>query len=93
MAQTFDSNRRQVAEFKNKEYDSILAGKTKGKSALNRLGVFYKGLVQETFRSGDFEPNSQATVMRKTKGAGGKTTPLIDTGRLRNSINFEVVDE
>ncbi len=51
--------------------------------ALKTLGTFAKGLVQEEIVSGGFAPNAESTVKQK-----GSSQPLIDTGRMRQSVNF-----
>ena len=43
--------------------------------------------IKEYIRRGDFEPDSSLTLERKKP----KTKPLIDTGRLINAIDFEVI--
>lgn len=77
------------------EINSFLQG-TKGnllkggsaETALKRIGVFQKGLIQKEIRDGDFEPNSPATIKRK-----GSDKPLIDTGRMRQSINYVIQEK
>lgn len=41
--------------------------------------------VKESIKSGNFEPNAPSTVRRK-----GKNTPLIDTGKMLDSVKGEV---
>lgn len=57
-------------------------------TALKKIGVFQKGLVQEEIVKGDFVPNSEATIKRK-----GSDTPLVDTGRMRQSINYVIQEK
>lgn len=85
LQQSFDTNVVEIDRFKASEVGSIYEGKSDTKKALDRLGVFFVGKVKETFTKGEFAPNSPETIRRK-----GSSTPLIDTGRLRNSINHEV---
>ena len=86
MAQSFDKNIPQVNKFIAFKQDAIYARKETTAGALENLGIFYQGKVQQEFSSGDFAPNAPSTVEAKES-----KTPLIDTGRLRNSINHEVV--
>lgn len=61
----------------------------------NRLGSQAVGIIQSTISDGSFEPNppnSPATIERKTKGKGGDVTTLIDTGRMRQSVTWKVVN-
>lgn len=55
------------------------------RTALERLGVVAVGDVKRKIVTGPFTPNSPVTIARK-----GSSRPLIDTGRLRNSIESEV---
>lgn len=67
-----------------------MLGLTKpGESArdqMDRAGVVLVGEVQEQIRRGDYAPNAPSTVAKK-----GSDRPLIDTGRLIQSISHEVV--
>jgi hypothetical protein len=61
----------------------------KGETAeeiLKTLGVFTKALVQDTILNGDFAPNAPRTVRQKKSDR-----PLIDTARMRQSVNYVVV--
>lgn len=53
--------------------------------ALQQIGVVAKGLVQEEIVNGDFAPNAESTIRKK-----GSEQPLIDTGTMRQSVNFVV---
>lgn len=55
---------------------------------LKKIGVFQKGLIQEEIVNGDFVPNSPETIKRK-----GSDKPLIDTGRMRQSINYVIQEK
>lgn len=68
--------------------DQVNASLSKGGTcefALNQLGTFAKGLVQSEILDGGFEPNSQKTIKQK-----GSDTPLIDTGHMRQSVNYVI---
>lgn len=52
---------------------------------MKEIGVFQKDMVQTTIEDGYFEPNSEATIRRK-----GSSHPLIDTGTMKNSVNFVI---
>ena len=53
--------------------------------ALDRLGVVAKGLVQEEIVNGGFAPNAESTIKKK-----GSEQPLIDSGHMRQSVNYVV---
>lgn len=52
----------------------------------NLVGQALVGITQEVLTSGSYEPNHPFTIEQK----GGKSTPLINTGRLRESITWKV---
>ena len=53
--------------------------------ALGIIGEYVKGLIKNRIRSGPFVPNAPETIRRK-----GSSKPLIDTGQLINSIDWEL---
>jgi HK97 gp10 family phage protein len=86
MAQTFDQNISQTRNFIAQEYGKVLDRKQSISQGLYKIGIFYQSKTQDQMVKGNFAPNKAATVRAK-----GSSRPLIDTGRLRQSINFEVV--
>lgn len=81
----FDENKPML----NRMGDNIVNGAIKGMStetALNQLGNVVQGMVQKKIVDGPFAPNSPATIKRKKS-----SRPLIDTGRLRQSIRYVIV--
>ncbi|ETD72967.1 hypothetical protein V757_01085 [Pelistega indica] len=67
--------------------DRLITGNDPEK-ALNELAELAKGDVQENIVNGDFKALAPETIKRK-----GSTKPLIDTGKLRQSITGVVRDE
>lgn len=63
----------------------VVAGKLSVEQALGQLGMMAKADIQDNIRSGTFAPLKQATIDSK-----GSSKPLIDTGNLRQSINYEL---
>lgn len=53
--------------------------------ALERIGLWAQGQIQQRIADGIAPPNSPSTVRRK-----GSSTPLIDTGQLRSAITYKV---
>lgn len=45
-------------------------------------------MIQKEIVNGDFVPNSPETIKRK-----GSDKPLIDTGRMRQSINYVIQEK
>lgn len=52
---------------------------------LKRLGLMVVGNIQQDIADRKFTPNAPYTIKRK-----GSSTPLIDNGQLRRSIDFEL---
>ena len=52
---------------------------------LKDIGIFQKDLIQDKIKEGDFAPNAESTVRKK-----GSSKPLIDTGRMRQSVNYQI---
>ena len=63
----------------------ILTGRSSVKKALNLLGVQIASLIKRKITILRDPPNAPSTIAQK-----GSTNPLVDTGRLRASINHEV---
>lgn len=86
MGQTYDRNRGEVSIRLERGFTELTKAKMTAEGILKTMGVWYKGQIQRQFTEGDFAPNAPSTIARKSPGG----RPLIDTGRLRQSINFEV---
>lgn len=54
-------------------------------SVLKEVGAFGVSLVQEKIGNGSFAPNAPATIKAK-----GSDHPLIDSGRMRQSVHYVV---
>lgn len=65
--------------------DALLSGAT-AKDILNTVGLFQTDLMQTEIEQGDFVANAPETIRRK-----GSDKPLIDTGQMKNSINYQIV--
>lgn len=87
LAQAFDENLQKVTAMIKAEESAILEGKRTTKQALEKLGAFYQGAIKTIFLRGQFAPLKPATIARK-----GSNKPLIDTGQLRGSVDFEVIE-
>ena len=65
--------------------NKVLADGGTAQQALQKIGVFAKGLVQQEIVDGGFAPNAESTVKKK-----GSDKPLIDSGLMRESVNFVI---
>lgn len=90
MRQTFKKREPELIKHIQAERDAIYAKKKTALQSLRVLGTWYQAQIQAEIRSGDFVPNAPLTVYRKTGGTMGQTTPLIDTGRLIQSIRYVI---
>lgn len=66
---------------------AAMDGKIEERQALELLGTRAQSIVQQKIVAGPFEANAPSTVARK-----GSSSPLIDTGLLRQSITYQVVE-
>lgn len=86
MRQTRERSQYRFTRLLRGLYKQVLAGKASPQNGLAQLGVAYEGEMKNTFTTGSFVPLKPATIARK-----GSSRPLIDTGRLRQSIVSKVV--
>jgi len=84
LRQSVENNEEKIKAFAQKQLKG-LGDTTTAKQVLQRLGIFQKGLVQETINNGDFIKNAPATVARKKSAQ-----PLVNTGQLIQSVNFVI---
>jgi hypothetical protein len=84
---TVKQQKAPLKAFSGKLLQKILDGKLTREKALGLLGQKVSGEIKETITSLRTPPNAPSTVEAKKS-----SNPLIDTGELRQSITFEVVD-
>ena len=84
MKQTVTENQDKVKELLWVAGQDVLNG-VDTTVALNKVGVVAKALMQEQIDSGSFAPNAPSTIRMK-----GSSHPLIDTGQMRQSVNYVV---
>lgn len=80
-----DGNRKRAQGILKKLLQRVIAGELTEDAALEQFGAWAKGEIQARIARGVPPPNAASTVKRK-----GSSTPLIDTGILRSSIDYEV---
>lgn len=84
MRKSFENHEKELQNACDQVNKTLAKGGTT-QQALDELGAFVKGLVQEEIVSGDFAPNAESTIAKK-----GSEQPLIDTGFMRQSVNYQV---
>jgi hypothetical protein len=83
-----DDNEDKIATFMKKAAMEVINNGKTAQEVLKEVGAFQKGIVQQEIREGSFEPNSPATIKKK-----GSSKPLIDTGLMRQSVNFVIKEK
>lgn len=84
LRQSFENHQDELQGACDQVNETLANGGT-AQQGLETLGVFLKGLVQEEIVDGGFAPNAESTVAKK-----GSAQPLIDTGYMRQSVNYQV---
>ena len=84
MRNSVDGNMDKITSFMKGQAKEILHGGN-AEQSLKKIGMFQKGLIQNEITNGSFAPNSPATIRKK-----GSRKPLIDTGRMRQSVNYVI---
>ena len=85
--QSVDNNASRITAMCKTQLQGIAKGTGTAQSAYESIGVMQKGLIQNEILNGGFTPNAPATIKRK-----GSAQPLIDTGKMRQSVTFETVE-
>ena len=80
-----DNHEEEITSFVQREIAKCIRGGQSAESALKRIGVFQKSLIQREITEGSFVPNAPSTIRKKKS-----SKPLIDTGRMRQSVNYEI---
>ncbi len=81
-----DENKDKIVKYVKRVFSMFTKFKIDTKQLLNLLGNYQVGLIQRKIRDGKFEPNSPYTIARK-----GSDKPLIDTGRMRQSVHYQIM--
>ena len=67
--------------------EALLSGEP-ARKVLETIGIFQKDLMQTEIEQGSFTPNAESTIRRK-----GSDKQLIDTGQMKNSVNFWIQEK
>ena len=85
MRQSFEKNIAAIRKRFDSLVGEIYVGRTDTEGALHEIGERHKGEIQGEIVSGGWTPNAPSTIRKK-----GSSKPLIDTGAMRQAINYEV---
>lgn len=83
---TFDEKEKEWTDYIAKLIGDLIQGLENARSVAEKIGSKIQLDVQRTMRDMSAPPNAASTVARK-----GSNNPLIDSGRLRQSVVFKVV--
>jgi len=81
-----NNNRKYIKEQLKELLGKVATGKITGEIALKSIGLEVQGLIQDSIKNGNWEPNSARTI-RKKKFKG---QPLIETGSMLRAVSFEI---
>ncbi len=84
MQDSVDNHEAEIQQFMRETAEEVYGGLDE-RAALEKVGLFQKDLMQEEIKSGSFAPNAPSTIKKK-----GSSKPLIDTGRMRQSVNYVI---
>lgn len=87
MRKSVDENEGKIKSFVKSMKQDLVSGAS-GAQILKKIGIFQKDLIQEKITEGEFAPNAASTVKKK-----GSSKPLIDTGRMRQSVNYVIKEK
>ncbi len=84
LRKSVDDNKNRIKAFLEYQMQQMIHG-VSAEQALKEIGIFQKDLIQEKITEGSFIPNAVSTIIQK-----GSSKPLVDTGRMRQSVNYVV---
>lgn len=85
LANAIRDNRTEYRNGMRKGAERIVNGENTAKGIMTLLGIKAQGDIQEEITALQDPPNAPGTIRQK-----GSSNPLIDTGRMRSSVNYEV---
>lgn len=83
---TFDEKEKEWFQYSLMLLKQLMSGKTTAREMCEKLGARMQKDIQRKMREIKTPPNSPSTIAKK-----GSNNPLIDTGRLRQSVVYKVV--
>ena len=81
-----NNNKKYIKEQLKELLGKVATGKMTGEIALKSIGLEVQGLIQDSIKNGNWEPNSARTTRKKEF----KGQPLIDTGSMLRAVSFEI---
>jgi hypothetical protein len=92
MRQTFDKVEPEIKKKKKEGLNQIIFDNASPSRVLSRIGNFYRSEIRKAIRNREFKANSEFTIRRKNRTAKkkGNPIPLIDTGKMIQSLKVEI---
>ncbi len=87
LRKTMEDSEDDIQAFCEERVQEIVEGGT-AEDALKQLGVYGKSLIQAKIKDGTWKPNAPSTIKKKKSDK-----PLIDTGRMRQSVNYVIKEK
>ena len=84
LRKSVDENENKISNFLQSQKSDLISG-VSAEQILKEIGIFQKDLIQEKITEGSYAPNAESTIRKK-----GSSKPLIDTGRMRQSVNYVI---
>ncbi len=84
LRESVDENEAKINNFLQSKKSELIRG-ISAEQILKEIGIFQKDLIQEKITEGSFAPNAESTLKKKNS-----SKPLIDTGRMRQSVNYVI---
>lgn len=85
MHDSVQNNMEKISDMCASAAKQVGTGKGSAQQALEGIGVKMVSLVQKEIRNGDFAANAPSTIRAK-----GSSKPLIDSGRMCQSVTFVI---
>lgn len=85
MRQSVDKNGDVIQAMCSEQIKALVSGKADADKVMRNIGALQVGLIQHEIKAGGFVKNADSTVKQK-----GSSTPLYDTGHMRQSVHYVV---
>ncbi len=83
---SFDKNKNDYEKFIEQQLDKVLQLEITAKTCLELIGQYITGDIKKYIRDLQNPANAPMTVEMK-----GSSSPLVDTGRLLDSVTYEII--
>lgn len=81
----FEEGNKKVSDYVKETLKMVTTGKLTASQSMDKIGLFCKGRVVNSITNGKWAPLDKATIKAK-----GKSKPLVDTGLMLKSVDYEV---